>query len=98
MYTEWAVQKVALWRRVLPCELDDLPEDEVVAWAERLENHSAIGQCCEDLGEIEIAKGNKSAGLEMLKHAREEYAFENFEKTLPHVWQNINKRIKELGG
>ena len=42
MYTEWAVQKVALWRRVLPCELDDLPEDEVVAWAERLDLEDEI--------------------------------------------------------
>ena len=70
----------------------------VLAWAERIENHSAIGQACEDLGEIEIAKGNKSAGMELLKRARDEYQLENFAKTLPHVWENIDKRIEELGG
>lgn len=70
----------------------------VLAWAERLENHSAIGQACEDLGEVEIANGNKSKGLELLKRAREEYRIENIEKTLPHVWENINKRIEQLGG
>ncbi len=70
----------------------------VLAWAERIENHSAIGQSCEDLGEIEIARGNKTAGLELLKRAREEYRSENYEKTLPHVWENIDKRLKELGG
>ena len=69
----------------------------VLAWAERIGNHSAIGQCCEDLGEIEIAKGNKSAGLSLLKRACEEYTIENFAKSLPHVWVNINKRLKELG-
>ncbi|MGH8015689.1 MAG: tetratricopeptide repeat protein [Candidatus Zixiibacteriota bacterium] len=70
----------------------------VLAWAERLENHSAIGQACEDLGEIEIVRGNSKAGLELLKRAREEYKFENFEKTLPHVWENINRRIDQVGG
>lgn len=70
----------------------------VLAWAERIENHSAIGQCCEDLGEIEIAQGKKEAGLQLLKRAREEFQIENFAKTLPHVWENINKRIAELGG
>lgn len=70
----------------------------VLAWAERLGSHSAIGQAAEDLGEIEIAKGNKQSGLELLKRAREEYKIENFEKSLPHVWENINKRIEQLGG
>lgn len=70
----------------------------VLSWAERLENHSAIGQACEDLGEIEIAKGNNSEGLKLLKRAREEYQIENFEKTLKHVWEHINQRISELGG
>jgi hypothetical protein len=70
----------------------------VLAWAERLGNTTAIGQACEDLGEVEIAKGNKSAGLELLRRAREKYRLENFEKTLPHVWENINKRIEQFGG
>ena len=68
----------------------------VLAWAERIANHSAIGQCCEDLGEIEIAQGNKSAGLELFKRAREEFRIEQFDKALPHVWENINKRIAEV--
>ncbi|MEA3297414.1 MAG: tetratricopeptide repeat protein [candidate division Zixibacteria bacterium] len=68
----------------------------VLAWAERLENHSAIGQACEDLGEIEIAKGNKPEGLILLKRARSEYKLEGFDKSWPEVWNHINNRITEL--
>ena len=68
----------------------------VLAWAERLENHGAIGQACEDLGEIEIARGNKSRGLEMLKRARREYKAEGYDTNWPEVWDYINKRIDEL--
>jgi len=70
----------------------------VLAWAERLGNHSAIAQASEDLGEIEIAKGNKSAGIELLKRAREEFRIEGYEKSMPHIWANINKRIEQLAG
>ncbi len=70
----------------------------VLAWAERLENHSAIGQATEDLGEIEIAEGRKSAGLKMLKRARDEYKAEGYDKTWPEIWNAINDRIKGLEG
>jgi tetratricopeptide (TPR) repeat protein len=70
----------------------------VLAWAERIENHSAIGQACEDLGEIEIAQGRKAEGLKLLKRAREEYRKAGFDKSWPEVWQHINKRIAELEG
>lgn len=70
----------------------------VLAWAERIENHSAIGQACEDLGEIEIAQGRKAEGLKLLKRARSEYKLAGFDKTWPEIWEHINKRIKELEG
>lgn len=67
----------------------------VLAWAERLENHGAIGQACEDLGEADIAEGKKDSGLQMLKRAREEYKLEGYDKSWPEIWENINKRIAE---
>ena len=68
----------------------------VLAWAERLGNHSAIGQACEDLGEIEVAKGNKASGLELLKRARDEYQAAGFDESWADIWDNINKRIAEV--
>jgi tetratricopeptide (TPR) repeat protein len=70
----------------------------VLAWAERLENHSAIGQTCEDLGDIEKAEGDKTRALELFKRARSEYKLEGFDKTWPEIWQGINERIEQLGG
>jgi tetratricopeptide (TPR) repeat protein len=68
----------------------------VLAWAERLENHSAIGQACQDLGEIEIAKGNKSSGLDLLKRAQSEYQTAGFDTSWPEIWDGINARLSEL--
>lgn len=68
----------------------------VLAWAERIENHSAIGQACEDLGEIEIARGNKAEGLKFLKRARDEYKAAGFDQSWEEIWSSINKRITEL--
>ncbi len=70
----------------------------VLAWAERLDNHSAIGQACEDLGECEIGTGNKSGGIDLLKRARSEYVKAGFDKSWPELIQNIDKRLTELGG
>ncbi|MDF1545355.1 MAG: tetratricopeptide repeat protein [bacterium] len=70
----------------------------VLAWAERLENHSAIGQACEDLGECEIGTGNKAGGIELLKRARSEYVKAGFDKSWPDLIQNIDKRLTGLGG
>lgn len=70
----------------------------VLAWAERLKNRGAIGQACEDLGEIAIAQGNKGEGLSLLRRARDEYKAEGYDQSWPELWQSINKRLKELGG
>jgi len=68
----------------------------VLAWAERIENHAAIGQACEELGEIEIAQGNKAAGLKLLKRARDAYKKERYDSSWPEVWAHINQRIGEV--
>ncbi len=70
----------------------------VLAWAERIENHSAIGQACEDLGEIAAARGDKTEALNLFKRARSEYKAEGYEQSWPEVYQGINKRIEQLGG
>lgn len=70
----------------------------VLAWAERLDNHSAIGQASEDLGEIEITQGNNQTGLTLLKRARDEYRAAGFDESWPEVWNNINTRIKQVEG
>jgi len=69
----------------------------VLAWAERIGNHSVIGQACEDLGEVALALGNKSDGVSLLKRARDEYKKAGFDETWPEVWQNVNKRLEQLG-
>lgn len=68
----------------------------VLAWAERIDNHSAIGQACEDLGEIAVASGNKADGLNYLKRARDQYKLAGFDESWQEIWEHINKRIKEL--
>jgi tetratricopeptide (TPR) repeat protein len=70
----------------------------VLAWAERLGNHSAIGQACEDLGEIAVAGGDMTEGLKLLRRAREEYKLEGFDKSWPEIYKHIDARITELGG
>lgn len=70
----------------------------VLAWAERLENHSAIGQALEDLGEIAIARGQKAEGVAMLKQARDHFRKVNFEAEAPDAWKKLNQRIEKLGG
>jgi len=69
----------------------------VLAWAERIENHSAIGQACEELGEIEVARGQKEEGVKLLKRARDEYKKAGFDESLVEIWDNINNRLKTLG-
>lgn len=68
----------------------------VLAWAERLDNHSAIGQACEDLGEIEAAQGRTTSALEFLRRARDEYKLEGFDQSSPEIWTQINERIRAL--
>lgn len=68
----------------------------VLAWAERLDHHSALGQACQDLGEVQIATGNPAEGVALLKRAKEQYRKAGFDKTWPLVWENINRRLEEL--
>jgi tetratricopeptide (TPR) repeat protein len=68
----------------------------VLAWAERLGDSGAIGQACEDLGEIEAAKGNKADALIMFERARDEYKKVGYDESWPEVWENINKRIESM--
>ena len=68
----------------------------VLAWAERLNNHSAIGQACEDLGEIEAAVGNKTAALKFFRRARDEYQAAGFDQSWPEVWDGIKARIATI--
>ncbi len=68
----------------------------VLAWAERLGDNSAIGQACEDLGEVAIAQGKKSEALALLKRARDEYQKAGFDQSWKEVWDNINSRLAEL--
>jgi len=69
----------------------------VLAWAERLEDHGAIGQCCEDLGEIALAEKNADDGAKLLARAKKEYQAAGYDKTWPEVWDNISKRLGEVG-
>lgn len=68
----------------------------VLAWAERLGDHSAIGQACEDLGEVMIATGDKAGGVRLLKRARDEYKIEKWDEQVPDVWNKLNDRIATL--
>ena len=70
----------------------------VLAWAERIGNHSAIAQALQDLGEIDIADGRKEPGLAQLIRAREEYIAAGYEKASPDILSSLNARINELGG
>jgi len=69
----------------------------VLAWAERLDNHGAIGQACEDLGEMAIAEGRKADGTKLLERARSEYKLAGYDQTWPEIWENINKRLQQVG-
>jgi len=68
----------------------------VLAWAERLGNHSAIGQTCEDLGEVEIALGNRDSGMALLKRALSEYEKDGLDKSWPKIYDQLKARIKIL--
>jgi len=69
----------------------------VLAWAERLQNHSVIGQALQDLAEVAITRGQTAEGLEMLKRARSEYKLAKFDETWPEIFNDIDKRIKQVG-
>lgn len=68
----------------------------VLAWAERVGDHGAIGQACEDLGEVALATGNKEEGVAYLKRAREQYQKAGYDESWPQVWQHINERLDDV--
>lgn len=70
----------------------------VLAWGERLENHSVIGQACEDLGEVELAIGNRDSGMELLRKALSEYEKGGLDKSWPKIYNQLKARIKDLEG
>lgn len=68
----------------------------VLAWAERLENHSVIAQSLEDLAECDLAQGYAVRGLDLLQRAREEYELDGTPKHSPALWKAICARIEKL--
>lgn len=68
----------------------------VLAWAERLDNHGAIGQACQDLGEIAVARGNREEGLTLLNRALEEYRIDGWDTAAPQIYKDLQTRIAEL--
>jgi tetratricopeptide (TPR) repeat protein len=68
----------------------------VLAWAERLGDHGAMGQASEDLGEIALAQGDREAGMRLLRRARDEYQAAGYDNSWPEVWEHINQRLAEL--
>ena len=68
----------------------------VLAWAERINNHGAIGQACQDLGEIAIVRGSRDDGLMMLKRARDAYKAAGWDEAVPQIFNDLETRIAEL--
>lgn len=69
----------------------------VLAWAERLENHSIIAQASDDLGEIARTEGHREEALAYLTRARDEYKLDAYDQHSPEIWQSINERLASLG-
>ena len=67
-----------------------------LAWAERLDDHVAIGQVSQDLGEVEIAKGNRQSGLNLLVQSRDAYEQARYPQECPEIWKAINDHIEQL--
>jgi hypothetical protein len=68
----------------------------VLSWAERIENHNVIAQALEDLGECDVAEGQKARGLDLLMRARDEYELDGARRNSPDVWKAIGARIEKL--
>ncbi|MEW6051824.1 MAG: tetratricopeptide repeat protein [Candidatus Zixiibacteriota bacterium] len=66
-----------------------------LAWAERLGDHSVIGQTAHDMAEVYIAQGKKSEGVTLLMQARDSYRQAGYESSAPDIWEQINKRIAQ---
>lgn len=67
-----------------------------LAWAERLENNDVVGQASEDIGEITIAAGDTTAGLEYLRRALDCYQKEGYPDFAPEIFSKLKTRIAEL--
>ncbi len=70
----------------------------VLAWAERLDNASAIGQASEDLGEVMIAQGDHKDGLALLERALEMYKKAGLDESWPDAYTRLVDRVAELQG
>ncbi|MCM2271214.1 MAG: tetratricopeptide repeat protein [candidate division Zixibacteria bacterium] len=68
----------------------------VLSWAERIGNHSAMAQACDDLGEIEREAGNKAEALKLLTQAREHFKADAYPEHSPAIWRSITERVERL--
>ncbi|MBK7142056.1 MAG: tetratricopeptide repeat protein [bacterium] len=68
----------------------------VLAWAERLGNHSAIAQVLDDLGEIAKDEGNLTEALALLKRAKDHFRLDGYPEHSPDIWENVSIRVAQL--
>lgn len=68
----------------------------VLAWAERINNHSAIAQTLDDLGEIEKEAGNFPEALALLRRAKDHFRQDGYPDHSPDIWENISERVARL--
>lgn len=68
----------------------------VLAWAERLDNASAIAQACEDLGEIALAQGDEDGGKKLLERALANYREAGLDEAWPKMYDRLVKRVESL--
>jgi tetratricopeptide (TPR) repeat protein len=67
-----------------------------LAWAERLEFYDVMAQATQDMGEIIIARGDKSQGLEYLQRAHDYFKKAGYEQTGQEILTKLTERIKDL--
>ncbi len=70
----------------------------VLAWAERLEDHVAIAQAAQDLGEVEIACQRQTSGIALLRQALDAYRTAKYDEQAPEIVEQLSGRIKQLEG
>jgi tetratricopeptide (TPR) repeat protein len=67
-----------------------------LAWAERMENHAAIGHTSEQVGEVYLVRGDTTKCLTYLKSALLHYREAGYAEHSASVIEGIEKRIAEL--
>lgn len=67
-----------------------------LAWAERMENHAAMGHTSEQIGEIALAQGDTTRCLMYFKSALDHYIKANYAEHSASVIEEMEKRIAEL--